>query len=466
MVFSSLIFLYAFLPGTLLLYFAVPKPGKNLVLLVASLIFYAWGEPRYLPLILVSILLGYGFGLAIEQFRGRRGARVFLVLSVVVSVGILACFKYADFLLETVNGLFRAKLPLWKLALPIGISFYTFQILSYTIDLYRGTAAVQRNLLDFATYVVLFPQLIAGPIVRYRDIALELRNRKHKIAAACVGAERFVLGLGKKVLLANNLGLLCQAYRATAEPSVLYAWLYAVSFTLQIYFDFSGYSDMAIGLGGILGFHFPENFRYPYIATSITEFWRRWHISLSSWFRDYVYIPLGGNRVSRPRWMWNILIVWSLTGLWHGAGWNFLAWGLLFALLLMGEKLLWKGALERHPWFGHFYVLVWVILSFVLFNAESFSQAAADLGALFGAGGLSLRSVEGLYMLRSNLILLLLAGLGATPLPKLLVQKVQATRVGARILSGIQPLVIVILLLLSTAYLVDGSFNPFLYFRF
>lgn len=466
MVFSSLIFLYAFLPCTLLLYFLTPKSGKNLVLLAASLVFYAWGEPRYLILIVVSILLGYGFGLAIEHFRGRRSARIFLVLSVVTSIGILACFKYADFFLETINGLLGAKLPLWKLALPIGISFYTFQILSYTIDLYRGTAAVQRNVLDFATYVVLFPQLIAGPIVRYREIALELRSRKHDIATACAGAERFVLGLGKKVLLANHLGLLCQAYRATAEPSVLYAWLYAISFALQIYFDFSGYSDMAIGLGGILGFHFPENFRYPYIAASITGFWRRWHISLSSWFRDYVYIPLGGNRVSKPRWMWNILVVWGLTGLWHGAGWNFLAWGLLFALLLIGEKLLWKRPLERHPWFGHFYVIFWVILSFVLFNAESFSQAAADLGALFGAGGLPLRSLEGLYMLRSNLILLLLAGIGATPLPKLLFQRVQATQAGIRALSVIQPLAIAALLLLSTAYLVDGSFNPFLYFRF
>ena len=308
MLFSSLIFLYAFLPCTLLAYFLTPRRGKNPVLLLASLLFYAWGEPRYLILILLNILLGFTAGLGIHRFRGRLLGRLFLLTSVAGSLGLLCCFKYGDFFLSAINGALGISLPLWRLALPVGISFYTFQILSYTIDLYRGDVEVQRNPVSFALYVALFPQLIAGPIVRYRDVAQELQERKHSTAMAYEGACRFLVGLGKKVILANNLGLLCQSYRSSADPTVLFAWLSALGFFLQIYYDFSGYSDMAIGLGRILGFHFPENFRYPYCSRSVTEFWRRWHMTLGALFRDYVYIPLGGNRTAKLRWMGNILL--------------------------------------------------------------------------------------------------------------------------------------------------------------
>ena len=460
MLFSSLIFLYAFLPGTLLLYFLVPRKCKNFILLLASLTFYAWGEPKYLLLILLSILLGYGTGLGIHRFRGRFWSRLFLLASVSGSLGLLAWFKYADFAISTVNQVFGTALPLWRLALPVGISFYTFQILSYTIDLYRGDVAVQRNPLSFAVYVVLFPQLIAGPIVRYRDVALALQSRKHSVDTAYEGAARFLVGLGKKVILANNLGILCQSYRSSTQSSVLFAWLYAVGFFLQIYFDFSGYSDMAIGLGKMFGFHFPENFRYPYCAKSVTEFWRRWHITLGTWFRDYVYIPLGGNRVSRLRWVCNICLVWCLTGLWHGAGWNFLLWGLFYALLLLGEKL-WYGAfLQRNPGIGHFYLLLSVVLGFVLFNAETLAQAFQDFKTMFGGSSLPFFSKESLYALRTNGVLLLFSILGATPLPARLYGR------GKKVFQWMEPVLLALLLFICTAYLVDGSFNPFLYFRF
>lgn len=460
MLFSSLIFLYVFLPCTLLSYFLCPARGKNWVLLLASMVFYAWGEPKYLLLILASIAVGYGAGLGIERFRGKTWSYLCLLGSVVWSLGMLAFFKYADFAAGSVNRLLGTSLPLLRLALPVGISFYTFQILSYTIDLYGGNAAVQRNFVNFAAYVMLFPQLIAGPIVRYRDVAQELDRREHSVSLAYEGTVRFLIGLGKKILLANNLGLLCQSYRDSAQSSVLFAWLYALGFFLQIYFDFSGYSDMAIGLGRIFGFHFPENFRYPYLSGSITEFWRRWHISLGTWFRDYVYIPLGGNRTGKPRWVRNILLVWCLTGLWHGAGWNFLLWGLLFALLLLGEKLWYGPFLQRHRLLGHGYVLLAVLFSFVLFNAGTLSQAASDLRAMLGGASLPGISAESLYALRSNGVLLLVGIVGATPFPARL-----AKRLGA-LTDWLQPVFLTVLLLLCTAYLVDGSFNPFLYFRF
>lgn len=460
MLFSSLIFLYAFLPCTLLAYFLTPRRGKNPVLLLASLLFYAWGEPRYLILILLNILLGFTAGLGIHRFRGRLLGRLFLLTSVAGSLGLLCCFKYGDFFLSAINGVLGISLPLWRLALPVGISFYTFQILSYTIDLYRGDVEVQRNPVSFALYVALFPQLIAGPIVRYRDVAQELQERKHSTAMAYEGACRFLVGLGKKVILANNLGLLCQSYRSSADPTVLFAWLSALGFFLQIYYDFSGYSDMAIGLGRILGFHFPENFRYPYCSRSVTEFWRRWHMTLGALFRDYVYIPLGGNRTGKLRWMGNILLVWCLTGLWHGAGWNFLLWGLFYAILLLGEKLWYGPFLAKRPWFSHIYLLLSVLLGFVLFQGGSLEQSWGDFRAMLGAGSIPTVSRESLYALRNHGVLLILGALGATPLPGRLYQR------WSKGLQWIEPLLLALLLLLCTAYLVDGSFNPFLYFRF
>lgn len=460
MLFSSLIFLYAFLPCTLLAYFLTPRRGKNPVLLLASLLFYAWGEPRYLILILLNILLGFTAGLGIHRFRGRLLGRLFLLTSVAGSLGLLCCFKYGDFFLSAINGALGISLPLWRLALPVGISFYTFQILSYTIDLYRGDVEVQRNPVSFALYVALFPQLIAGPIVRYRDVAQELQERKHSTAMAYEGACRFLVGLGKKVILANNLGLLCQSYRSSADPTVLFAWLSALGFFLQIYYDFSGYSDMAIGLGRILGFHFPENFRYPYCSRSVTEFWRRWHMTLGAWFRDYVYIPLGGNRTGKLRWMGNILLVWCLTGLWHGAGWNFLLWGLFYAILLLGEKLWYGPFLDKMPWFSHIYLLLSVLLGFVLFQGGSLEQSWGDFRAMLGAGSIPTVSRESLYALRNHGVLLILGALGATPLPGRLYRR------WSKGLQWIEPLLLALLLLLCTAYLVDGSFNPFLYFRF
>ena len=460
MLFSSLIFLYAFRPCTLLAYFLTPRRGKNPVLLLASLLFYAWGEPRYLILILLNILLGFTAGLGIYRFRGRLLGRLFLLTSVAGSLGLLCCFKYGDFFLSAINGALGISLPLWRLALPVGISFYTFQILSYTIDLYRGDVEVQRNPVSFALYVALFPQLIAGPIVRYRDVAQELQERKHSTAMAYEGACRFLVGLGKKVILANNLGLLCQSYRSSADPTVLFAWLSALGFFLQIYYDFSGYSDMAIGLGRILGFHFPENFRYPYCSRSVTEFWRRWHMTLGAWFRDYVYIPLGGNRTGKLRWMGNILLVWCLTGLWHGAGWNFLLWGLFYAILLLGEKLWYGPFLAKRPWFSHIYLLLSVLLGFVLFQGGSLEQSWGDFRAMLGAGSIPTVSRESLYALRNHGVLLILGALGATPLPGRLYRR------WSKALQWIEPLLLALLLLLCTAYLVDGSFNPFLYFRF
>ena len=460
MLFSSLIFLYAFLPCTLLAYFLTSSRGKNPVLHLASPLIYAWGEPRYLILILLNILLGFTAGLGIHRFRGRLLGRLFLLTSVAGSLGLLCCFKYGDFFLSAINGALGISLPLWRLALPVGISFYTFQILSYTIDLYRGDVEVQRNPVSFALYVALFPQLIAGPIVRYRDVAQELQERKHSTAMAYEGACRFLVGLGKKVILANNLGLLCQSYRSSADPTVLFAWLSALGFFLQIYYDFSGYSDMAIGLGRILGFHFPENFRYPYCSRSVTEFWRRWHMTLGAWFRDYVYIPLGGNRTGKLRWMGNILLVWCLTGLWHGAGWNFLLWGLFYAILLLGEKLWYGPFLAKMPWFSHIYLLLSVLLGFVLFQGGSLEQSWEDFRAMLGAGSIPTVSRESLYALRNHGVLLILGALGATPLPGRLYRR------WSKGLQWIEPLLLALLLLLCTAYLVDGSFNPFLYFRF
>ena len=462
MIFSSIPFLYYFLPCVLLAYYLMPKAGRNGVLLLFSLLFYAWGEPRYLVVMLAATVLGYGFGLAMERFpKAKKGL---LIASVASSLSFLLCFKYADFFLENLGALTGRPIALLKLSLPVGISFYTFQILSYTIDVYRGQAAAQKNLIDLACYVTFFPQLIAGPIVRYTDIARQLRCRDYSLAQFREGTRRFLIGLGKKVLLANLLGEICAAWRQTTDASVLFAWLYAVSFTLHIYFDFSGYSDMAIGLGRLFGFRFPENFQYPYISRSITEFWRRWHISLGTWFRDYVYIPLGGNRKGKPRQFLNIFIVWMLTGFWHGAAWNFLFWGLWFAVLLIIEKTFLLRHLEKSRVLGRFYVLLAVIFSFVLFDASGLSAALVCITQLLGLGGLPLSSPQAVYLLGSNALLLTAAMVGATPAPKIAAQAI--ARRWPRVSALLEPVMLVLLLLLCTAFLVDGSYNPFLYFRF
>ena len=461
MVFSSIPFLYYFLPAVLAVYFLTPRRGKNAVLLLFSLLFYGWGEPKLLWLMVGTILLFYLCGFAIGRTESPKGKKLWLIVSVVISLALLGLFKYADFFLTSVNALTGLSLPLLKLALPVGISFYTFQCLSYTIDVYRGTVPPQKNIISFGAYVVLFPQLIAGPIVRYADVARELDSRTHSWENIAYGLRRFLTGLGKKVILADNFALLLKIFRESGEPSVAFYWMYAIGFTLNIYFDFSGYSDMAIGLGRIFGFHFLENFDYPYLSKSVSEFWRRWHKSLGSWFRDYVYIPLGGNRVSRGRWVFNILVVWMLTGAWHGAAWNFVLWGLLYAGFLLLEKAV--PGLQKMPTCLRWgYTMLVVVLGFVLFNAESLTQAGNDLAALFGFAGLPALTAETVYYLKSYAVLFLLGFLGATPLPKAMAQKLRDTKTG----ELLELAMLLALLAVCTAYLVDGSFSPFLYFRF
>lgn len=418
-------------------------------------------------LMAISIICGYVFGILIEKNKSKNSARLFLVLSIIISLGLLAYFKYADFFIENFNTITGLSVPLLKLALPIGISFYTFQLLSYTVDVYRGDAAAQKNIIDFAAYVALFPQLIAGPIVRYVDIAPELEEHTVSFEKIHSGTIRFIIGLSKKVLIANALGELCDSFRSSADKSILFYWIYAIAYSLHIYYDFSGYSDMAIGLGRIFGFSFLENFNYPYISKSITEFWRRWHMSLGSWFRDYVYIPMGGNRTTKTRWLFNILVVWMLTGFWHGAEWNFIIWGLMFAILLIIEKL-WLGKLiAKAPAFlSHIYVMFFVVLSFVIFNADGMGQALSDLGAMFGAASLPFATTETVYTLSSYWFIMLIAAIGATPIVASAAKKLNTSRLGERVLTAAEPAVIAALLLVITAYLVDGSFNPFLYFRF
>ena len=466
MLFSSIPFLYYFLPVVLLLYFCVPRKGKNVVLLLASLFFYAWGEPKYILLMVTAIVSGYAFAFLIERFRGTGWSKVFCVMSVTVSLAMLMFFKYADFFISNFNTATGLSVPLLKIALPIGISFYTFQILGYTIDVYRGKTGAQRNIIQFGTYVAMFPQLIAGPIVRYTDLEKQLSERSHSFDRTALGIRRFLVGLGKKILIANSLGELCEIFRASNDKSVLFYWLYALATSLHIYFDFSGYSDMAIGLGKIFGFDLMENFNYPFISGSITEFWRRWHISLGTWFRDYVYIPLGGNRVSKAKWFRNILIVWFLTGFWHGAAWNFIVWGLFFAMLLIVEKFFLLPYLEKGKLVNHIYVCFLLLVSFVLFNAEDVGEAVRYIAAMFGAGGIPVVSAEFLYYLRSYAVLLILAVAGATPLMKKAVAFLCKKKRGEVLVNLLEPMVSVILLLVITAYLVDGSFNPFLYFRF
>lgn len=465
MVFSSIPFLYYFLPCVLLLYFAVPSRMKNTVLLLTSLVFYAWGEPKFVFVMLLSIIQGYVFGILIERSGGKR-AKLYLALSAVFSLGMLAYCKYADFFIQNFNAVTGLSVPLLKVTLPIGISFYTFQILSYTVDVYRKEVSAQRNFINLAAYVAMFPQLIAGPIVRYSDIAQQLNGRTHSMEKCSLGIRRFILGLSKKVLIANTLGELCTNFKVTNDKSVLFFWLYAVAYSLHIYFDFSGYSDMAIGLGKIFGFDFLENFNYPYISKSVTEFWRRWHISLGSWFRDYVYIPLGGNRVSKPRWFLNILTVWLLTGLWHGAAWNFIVWGLFFAALLVFEKLCFLKVLDRIGPLRYAYVMLAVVFSFVIFDAASMTDALVYIEGMLGMGGVPLVSAEGVYYLKSYALILITAIVGATPLITKALNRLKSNKLCERIINTAEPAVLILLLCVVTGYIADGSFNPFLYFRF
>jgi len=464
MLFSSIPFLFYFLPCVLILYFAVPKAYKNSVLLLSSLFFYGWGEPKYLIFMIVSIAQGYIFGRLIETYRGQVQSKVFLTISVLFSLLLLGYCKYVDFFIGSFNAITGMELPFLKIALPIGISFYTFQILSYAVDVYRGDVPAQKNFISLAAYIAMFPQLIAGPIVRYADIAGELDERRHSIDDIAIGIRRFIFGLSKKILIANLLGELVEIFKASTEKSVAFFWLYAVAYTLHIYFDFSGYSDMAIGLGRIFGFHFPENFNYPYISGSITEFWRRWHISLGTWFRDYLYIPLGGNRVSQPRWFFNIFVVWMATGLWHGATWNFVLWGIIFAVLLIIEKMGFLSLLKKMKIFNHIYVMFFVIINFVIFDASSLQGVITYLKAMFGFAGYPLVSFEGTYYLKSYAIVLIIGMIGATPLPKMITGWIE--RKNKTLIQIAEPIVLMILLVVCTAFLIDGSFNPFLYFRF
>lgn len=465
MLFSSISFLYYFLPCMLAVYFAAPQRLKNAALLLGSIVFYAWGEPKYVLLMGACVLLGYGFGLLIERYRDKALGNICLAASVTVSLSFLLYFKYWGFFLENFSAATGIAVPALQIALPIGISFYTFQLISYAADVYRGERA-QKHLISFGVYIVMFPQLIAGPIVRYSPIAKQLNVRNHSLDQTAEGIRRFVIGLAKKVLLSNQLAELCSTFQNSKETSVLFCWLYGVAFAQHIYFDFSGYSDMAIGLGKIFGFQFPENFDYPYASSSITEFWRRWHISLGSWFRDYVYIPLGGNRKGRLRQLIHIFIVWGLTGFWHGASWNFIFWGLYFALLLTIEKLWLLKRLDKSRLLSHVYTLLLVMISFIIFNETDMRRAFSVIGGLFGAGRIPLVSQEALYCLKSFGTVLLAGGIGAVPGVKCFAGWLRHKPVGRKLLAAGEPALLLALLLAVTAYLVDGSFNPFLYFRF
>ena len=464
--FSSLPFLFGFLPITLAIYFAVPLRWRNLALLLTSLVFYGWGEPIYISIMVLSILIDYTHGLLVEKYRSRdKLARWFVAESVLLNLGLLGFFKYWDFFAANLSLIPGISIPALGLPLPIGISFFTFQTMSYTIDVYRQDAPAQRNMVSFGAYVTMFPQLVAGPIVRYKDVAAELIHRTNTASAFAAGARRFTVGLAKKVLLANSIGALWDAELAAQSAGTLTAvggWLGIAAFGFQIYFDFSGYSDMATGLGRMLGFEFAPNFRYPYISRSITEFWRRWHISLSSWFREYLYIPLGGNRCSKPRWMLNLFLVWAATGIWHGASWNYLLWGLYFFALLMLEKLFLLSRLEQAPRvLQHLYTMFLVVVSWAIFAIEDFSQLRAYLAVMFGLGGAPLADGAFGYYLRSYLPVLCAAALASTPLGVSLFQKL-----GSRTRQILCALLVLAGLVLCTAYLVDGTYNPFLYFSF
>ena len=487
MVFSSIPFLYYFLPAVILCYFAVSflvekcfyligknqkkshKASiftKNLILLAFSLLFYAWGEPVMVILMVITILVFWACGLAIGKAKSKKMKKFWLILSAVFGLGLLAYYKYTNFFIDSIiNKLPGVSLKLLNIVMPIGISFYTFQSLSYTIDVYRGNVEVQKNPLYFGTYVALFPQLIAGPIVRYVDVAREINDRTHTFEQFRLGVRRFVVGLSKKILITNNLALLIELFRASKEQSVVFYWMYAIAFMLSLYFDFSAYSDMAIGMGKMFGFQFIENFNHPYMSKSIGEFWRRWHMSLGFWFRDYVYIPLGGNRVSKGRWLFNTFVVWLLTGMWHGANWTFILWGLLYAVALVIEK--WVPAIKKLPSaLRHFYTLFLVMLGFVLFNATDMAQAGHDIACMFGFGKLPLITDATIYYLRSFGLLLIVSIIGATPLIKNTAIRLEQNKKLESAVAVAECTILILLLIVCTGYLVDGSFSPFYYNNF
>ena len=468
MLFSSIVFLFTFLPAVMILYYLLPVRFRNVILLLASLVFYAWGEPVYLFLMLLSILFNYFSGLDIARnLQDKRAAKRSLVFNLIINLAVLGFFKYEGFVLDTLNGILPVHISYHALSLPIGISFYTFQILSYIIDVYRGNVKVQTNLPNFALYVTMFPQLIAGPIVQYADVDEQLASREISRTKFGEGSMYFIRGLAKKVLLANTSGMIFTEVSGLAKDNiaVMTAWLGAFAYMFQIYFDFSGYSDMAIGLGKMFGFEFNMNFNYPYVSKSITEFWRRWHISLSSWFRNYVYIPLGGNRVSKIKHIRNLLIVWFLTGLWHGAAWNFVAWGLYYGVILIIEKYLLSPVLDRLPdVVRHIYSIVLVVIGWVLFFSSSFGQAADYIRVMFGAGAHGFADRESMYLLTSNLILWLILIFGSTPLVHFRYEHMlRSKKWNTTIINSV---VYAALFIVCIAYLVTETYNPFLYFRF
>ena len=465
MLFTSISFLYYFLPALIIIYFITPKKYKNIILLIASLLFYFYGEPKYVFLMIAEIIIAYIGAILIDKYKNQ--SKNILITTLFIHVFLLIIFKYTDFIIQTINDISNANIKLLNIALPIGISFYTFQIISYIIDVYNGKVNVQKNIIKLATYVSLFPQLVAGPIVRYQTVEKELDDRVHSFNNFAYGIRRFTIGLAKKVLIANALGELCSKAFLADEKTIVFFWIFGVSYMLQLYFDFSAYSDMAIGLGRIFGFHFPENFNYPYISKSITEFWRRWHISLSTWFKDYVYIPLGGNREGKYKQIRNILIVWLLTGIWHGANWTFLIWGLLFGIILIIEKIFLNKFMEKLPSFiRRIYVLFIVMILFIIFNSDNMSVALTNIKGLFGMNGEAFVNDYTLHYLKSYLPVLIIALLGSTPFIKILIDKLRKNKYVNNIINILEPILIVVILVVVTSYLIDNSYNPFLYFRF
>ena len=465
MLFTSISFLYYFLPALIIIYFITPKKYKNIILLIASLLFYFYGEPKYVFLMIAEIIIAYIGAILIDKYKNQ--SKNILIITLFIHVFLLIIFKYTDFIIQTINDISNANIKLLNIALPIGISFYTFQIISYIIDVYNGKVNVQKNIIKLATYVSLFPQLVAGPIVRYQTVEKELDNRTHSFNNFAYGIRRFTIGLAKKVLIANALGELCSKAFLADEKTVVFFWIFGISYMLQLYFDFSAYSDMAIGLGRIFGFHFPENFNYPYISKSITEFWRRWHISLSTWFRDYVYIPLGGNREGKYKQIRNILIVWLLTGIWHGANWTFLIWGLLFGIILIIEKIFLNKFMEKLPSFiRRIYVLFIVMILFIIFNSNNMQVALTNIKGLFGMNGEAFVNDYTLHYLKSYLPVLIIALVGSTPFIKILIDKLRKNKYVNNIINILEPIIIVVILVVVTSYLIDNSYNPFLYFRF
>ena len=458
MLFSSITFIYYFLPILLIVYFIMPNKYKNTVLLIFSLLFYFLGEPKYIIVLILSCIINYLLSIRIS----KKKSKLLLVIACLYNIGQLLVFKYTDFFIDNINNVLNTNIPFMYIVMPIGISFFTFQALGYVVDVYNENHKPAKNIFDFMTYVCLFPQLIAGPIVRYSDIENELYNRTTSYNKFSEGIKRFTIGLSKKVLIANVLG---EFATLLIEETVLSSWLKPILFTLQIYFDFSGYSDMAIGLGLMFGFNFKENFNYPLIASSITDFWRRWHISLSSWFRDYVYIPLGGNRVTVLKWIRNLFIVWFLTGFWHGANWNFIIWGLYFGVLLVIEKIFFKKYLDKTKIIKYIYTSIIVIISFLIFNSNTTTEIINSLKNMFFINDIPLISNESLYYFKSNLLLLIISIISATPLLKNIITKIKNTKLKI-LIDVLEPIVYLLLLILCTAYLIDASFNPFLYFRF